>query len=174
MLGLPPEWRAQTLFTQQLPSIVAALRPDVPHVLNSPTVLASEAGATARLFATRGRHALLRRGRIPAAARRRSPCVGGIVWQLPDLLPGAGWGVIDALGASKSAWHGFAQVLRLIAAHITDEGLDGLDVHLINETAASTDARLELACLRDGATKSGQCVEGRHTHGTQHGTYPGS
>ncbi len=32
MLGLPPEMRAQTLFTQQLPSIVAALRPDVPYV----------------------------------------------------------------------------------------------------------------------------------------------
>ena len=33
MLGLPPERRAQTSFKQQLPSIVAALRPDVPYVI---------------------------------------------------------------------------------------------------------------------------------------------
>jgi beta-mannosidase len=85
--------------------------------------------------------------------RHGSSCAGGIVWQLQDLRPGAGWGVIDALGAPKSAWHGLAQVLRPVATLITDEGLDGLDVHLINETAVPIDARLELACLRDGATK---------------------
>lgn len=85
--------------------------------------------------------------------RHGSSCAGGIVWQLQDLRPGAGWGVIDALGAPKSAWHGLAQVLRPVATLITDEGLDGLDVHLINETATPIDARLELACLRDGATK---------------------
>jgi beta-mannosidase len=62
-------------------------------------------------------------------------------------------GVIDALGAPKSDWHGLAQVLRPVATLITDEGLDSLDLHLVNETAVAIDARLELACLHEGATK---------------------
>jgi len=62
-------------------------------------------------------------------------------------------GVIDALGTPKSAWHGLALVLLPITALITDEDLDGLAVHLINETAARIAARLKLARLRDGAMK---------------------
>jgi beta-mannosidase len=89
----------------------------------------------------------------PEWRRHNSSCAGGIVWQLQELRPGAGWGVIDALGAPKSAWHGLAQVLRPVATLITNEGLDGLDVHLVNETAVAIAARLELARLHEGATK---------------------
>jgi beta-mannosidase len=78
---------------------------------------------------------------------------GGIVWQLQKLRPVAGWGVIDALGAPKSAWNGLAQVLRPTPASITNEDLGGLNAHSINETVAPNDARPELACLGDSATK---------------------
>ena len=73
---------------------------------------------------------------IVAAMRPDVPDVmSGIVWQLQNLRPGIGSGVIDALGTPKSAWHGLALVLRPIAALISCEGLHGLVVHLINETA---------------------------------------
>ncbi|MDR5805868.1 glycoside hydrolase family 2 protein [Caballeronia sp. LZ001] len=85
--------------------------------------------------------------------REGSTCAGGIVWNLLDLRPGAGWGVIDARHKPKSALHGLARVLQPIQALITDEGLDGLDVHLVNETAREIRARVELSCLRDGAVK---------------------
>jgi hypothetical protein len=55
---------------------------------------------------------------------------------------GANPAVFDALGTPKSAWHGLAQVLPPTPALIINEGLDGLAVHLINETAASIAARL--------------------------------
>lgn len=84
--------------------------------------------------------------------RKGSSCAGGIVWQLQDLRAGAGWGVIDALGAPKSALYGLAQVFQPVTALITDEGLDGLDIHLINESPEPVDAVLELNTLRDGAT----------------------
>jgi beta-mannosidase len=253
MLGLPYALRAQKLFTELLPSIVMARRPDVPYVVNSPSAppgdasawpfaagagithyygvgayqrpledarranvrFASECLAFANVpddvalnavpLATRPHQPRWKAAvpRDPGASwdfddvreyyvrtlyqvdparlryedperyldlsravvaevmgdvfsewrRQGSSCAGGIVWQLQDLRPGAGWGVIDALGAPKSAWHGLARVFRPVVALMTDEGLDGLDIHLINETASSVEAQLELVCLRDGATK---------------------
>nr|WP_227875391.1 glycoside hydrolase family 2 protein [Paraburkholderia dokdonensis] len=83
--------------------------------------------------------------------RAGSSCGGGLVWQLQDLRAGAGWGTIDALGRPKSAWHGLAQVLQPVQAVITDEGLNGLDIHLVNDGAHALALQLELVCLRDGA-----------------------
>ncbi len=85
--------------------------------------------------------------------RAGSRCGGALVWQFQDLRPGAGWGVIDSLQRPKSAWHALAQALQPVQIAITDEGLNGLDLHLVNETAQPLDATLELLCLRDGAVK---------------------
>ncbi|MBC8724390.1 glycoside hydrolase family 2 protein [Paraburkholderia sp. 31.1] len=85
--------------------------------------------------------------------RAGSSCGGGLVWQLQDLRAGAGWGVIDATGRPKSALHGFAQTLQPLQITLTDEGLNGLDIHLINERAQTFCGELELVCLRDGSVK---------------------
>ncbi|HEX2885217.1 glycoside hydrolase family 2 protein [Vineibacter terrae] len=83
--------------------------------------------------------------------RGRSCCAGGLVWMLQDLWPGAGWGVIDALGAPKAAWHALRRAFRPVQVNLTDEGVNGLAVHVLNETAAAVSATLSIACLRDGA-----------------------
>ncbi|WP_043287402.1 glycosyl hydrolase 2 galactose-binding domain-containing protein [Paraburkholderia oxyphila] len=88
--------------------------------------------------------------------RAGSSCGGGLVWQLQDLRAGAGWGTIDACGRPKSAWHGLAQVLQPVQAVITDEGLNGLDIHLVNDGALALALQLELVCLRDGAVTVAQ------------------
>jgi hypothetical protein len=42
-------------------------------------------------------------------------------------------------------------VLQPVPIVITDEGLNGPDLHLINETTETLSLRMDLVCLRDGA-----------------------
>lgn len=83
--------------------------------------------------------------------RADSSCRGALVWMLKDFVPGAGWGVIDASGLPKPAWHALRRAFRPVQVALTDEGLNGLGIHLINETAATVRAMLSLRCLKDGA-----------------------
>ncbi|KWF58518.1 glycoside hydrolase family 2 protein [Burkholderia pseudomultivorans] len=84
--------------------------------------------------------------------RTGSRCAGALVWQLQDVMPGAGWGVIDATHRPKSAWHALRQVLQPVQILLVDEGLNGLDLHVINERPAPLSAAVELVALRDGRT----------------------
>ncbi|WP_448208310.1 glycoside hydrolase family 2 protein [Azospirillum sp. sgz302134] len=84
--------------------------------------------------------------------RAGSTCWGGLVFMYQDLLPGAGWGVVDADGVPKAAWHALRRAFRPVQVLLTDEGVNGLAVHLINETPRAIEATLTLHCLRDGET----------------------
>ena len=66
--------------------------------------------------------------------RAGSTCAGGLVVALRDLVPGAGWGVIDALGRPKAPWFSLRRVLAPVAVLISDEGLNGLHIHVVNDT----------------------------------------
>lgn len=90
--------------------------------------------------------------------RTGSTCQGGLVWQLQDLLPGPGWGIVDARARPKSAWHALRQIWQPLQVILTDEGLNGLHIHLINETAAPRPVRLTLRCLRDGEFAAAQAT----------------
>jgi beta-mannosidase len=81
--------------------------------------------------------------------REGSGCGGGLVWQLQDLLPGAGWGVIDSLGRPKPVWHALRRAFRPRQVILSDEGLNGLHVHVLNESAQPMHAVLRLVCLKD-------------------------
>lgn len=85
--------------------------------------------------------------------RSGSPTMGGLVWFLRDLAPGAGWGVVDCLGRPKSAWYALKRAFRPVQVVLTDEGLNGLAVHVRNETAQPLSATLRLAFTdADGRT----------------------
>jgi beta-mannosidase len=79
-----------------------------------------------------------------------SSCQGGLIWQLQDIMPGAGWGVIDSLGRPKPVWYALRRVFQPRQLIITDEGLNGLAFHVINETPRPMQAVLRMACLRTG------------------------
>ncbi|MGI4816202.1 MAG: glycosyl hydrolase 2 galactose-binding domain-containing protein [Janthinobacterium lividum] len=89
--------------------------------------------------------------------RPQSPCAGALVWQLQDLRPGAGWGLIDAHGRPKSAWHALRQVSASRQILLVDESVNGLDVHVLNETSTPLRALVEVVALRDGRTAIARC-----------------
>ncbi|MBV5263034.1 glycosyl hydrolase 2 galactose-binding domain-containing protein [Pinisolibacter aquiterrae] len=76
---------------------------------------------------------------------------GALVLLHRDPWFGAGWGLVDALGVPKSSFHALARASRPVAVILSDEGVNGLDVHLSNETAAPVSGRLDLVALADGA-----------------------
>ncbi len=82
--------------------------------------------------------------------RRGSGCNGALVWTLQDLLPGAGWGVIDSTGEPKPIWYAMRRAFRPVQVLLSDEGTNGLDVHVINETGDDLPLDLEVVCLRHG------------------------
>ncbi|PST18179.1 beta-mannosidase [Rhizobium sp. JAB6] len=82
--------------------------------------------------------------------RQGSGCNGALVWTLQDLLPGAGWGVINSTSEPKPVWYGLRRAFRPVQVLLMDEGTNGLDVHVINESDAALDLTVEVSCLRDG------------------------
>ena len=90
--------------------------------------------------------------------RARSTCRGGLVWFLRDLRPGAGWGLIDVRGIPKPCWYLVRRALAPIGLALTDEGSNGLAIHVANDRAEPLAGRLELTLwrgdvrLRDAAT----------------------
>jgi len=79
-----------------------------------------------------------------------SRCSGALVWQLQDVVPGAGWGMIDAYRRPKSPWYAMQHVLQPQQILLTDEGLNGLDIHLLNDSPQALDVQVEIVALRDG------------------------
>lgn len=65
--------------------------------------------------------------------RPTSPCAGALVLQYRDLVPGAGWGVIDSLGYPKAPWYVLRRVMAPVTVLLTDEGLNGIRAHLVND-----------------------------------------
>ena len=81
--------------------------------------------------------------------RSGAGCRGALVWFLRDLWAGAGWGLLDEEGAPKAAFHGCRRTLAPVAAFITDEGTNGLDLHIVNDPAGALVAQVEVVLYRD-------------------------
>lgn len=84
--------------------------------------------------------------------RPGSSCHGALVFTLQDVMSGPGWGIITAEGKPKPAWHALKRSFRPQQILLSDEGTNGLDIHLLNERPESLQAIVELTCLRDGRT----------------------
>jgi beta-mannosidase len=90
--------------------------------------------------------------------RADSPCGGGLVLWLHDLLPGAGWGVIDHRGIPKAAYHHLKRVLAPIAVWTVDEQLGGVVAHVANDGPDPLTASLRVALYREREHPVGEAV----------------
>jgi beta-mannosidase len=81
--------------------------------------------------------------------RAGSPTAGGLVLWWRDVLPGAGWGLVDRGGTPKAAYHHLRRALAPRAVWTTDEGLGGVAVHVANDTPEPLVARLRIGLYRD-------------------------
>ncbi|MFB9953480.1 glycoside hydrolase family 2 protein [Rhizobium puerariae] len=82
--------------------------------------------------------------------RPGSSCNGALVFTFQDVMAGPGWGVVDAGGRPKPAWFALKRAFRPVQVILADEGTNGLDIHVLNETPAEVPVVVEVACLRDG------------------------
>ena len=80
----------------------------------------------------------------------QSPCAGALTWLWADPWSGAGWGCVDVVGRPKSAWYGMRRASRPVAIALTNEGLDGVDLHAWNDTSHAVGGTLHVRLLRDG------------------------
>ena len=87
--------------------------------------------------------------------RARSVTRGALVWFLRDLWPGAGWGVVDASGVPKAAWHYLRRALAPVALHLSDEGGNGLGLHAVNDGAEPLNGQIAVTLWRAGEVRVG-------------------
>lgn len=82
-----------------------------------------------------------------------SVCGGGLIWFYKDFWPGAGWGIIDSTNRPKAAYWYLRRAWAGRTVSITDEGLDGLQLHVINESATTLNAYVEFEIYQHGRIK---------------------
>ena len=74
---------------------------------------------------------------------------GGLVWFFKDLWPAAGWGIIDSHSQPKAAYYFLKRSWRSRQVLITDEGLNGLHIHSLNETGEAWRGSVEVTLWKE-------------------------
>ena len=90
--------------------------------------------------------------------RTGSRCAGAIVLAGGDLWPGAGWGVVDALGIAKAPYHALTRAFAPQTVRLCDLGLNGLTADVFNDGPDALRATLRISVydLRGGELESGE------------------
>jgi beta-mannosidase len=76
-----------------------------------------------------------------------------VLW-LRDVVPGAGWGLLDHEGRAKPSALALAPTLQPTAVWIVDEGLNGLDVHVAHDRWYADELALTVELLREDGSVS--------------------
>jgi beta-mannosidase len=82
--------------------------------------------------------------------RAGSPCGGALVWWLKDLWQGAGFGVLDADGAPKSAYYALKRAFAPLSLGFSDEGMNGPALQIAHDGAEALEVSLSVTLYRAG------------------------
>ena len=75
-------------------------------------------------------------------------CGGGLTWWLNDLVPGAGWGMLDSDGNPKPLYYFLRRCWSGTTVSIDDRGLDGLFARITNESSDTATGQLHVRVLQ--------------------------
>jgi beta-mannosidase len=87
--------------------------------------------------------------------RSESPCAGALILWWRDLVPGAGYGVVDNRGRPKTPWYALARSLAPAAVWLVDERTGGVVAHVANDGPEPLRARLRIRLFSDLETEVG-------------------
>ena len=103
-----------------------------------------------------------------AAPNRPARAPSILSWH--DLCPGAGWGLLDSFTVPKAPWYALRRVLAPVAVLITDEGLAGLRIHVLNDQASSLRGTLRLTLYNAGGAAVEEAESAVRSTGAQSGS----
>jgi len=82
-----------------------------------------------------------------------SRCNGALVWFMKDLWPGAGWGLIDSSGTPKACYYYLKRSWQPISVNLTDESINGLLIHLTNESDSDFEGNISIQLINHRHTE---------------------
>lgn len=82
-----------------------------------------------------------------------STCTGALVWFLRDLWAGAGWGLVAHDGTPKAALYILRRVLQPRTVFMVDEGVNGLDLHVLNERGDELRGKVTVSAFARGEVR---------------------
>jgi len=74
---------------------------------------------------------------------------GGLVWFFKDLCAGVSWGLLDHRGLPKPAWYYLRRAWQSRQIVLTDEGLEGVHAHVVNESDVGLRGFVEFQLLKE-------------------------
>ncbi len=82
--------------------------------------------------------------------RPGSTCHGAVVLQGHDVAYGAGLGLVDSDGRPKATWWVMRRLMQPVVVLLTDEGVNGLGLHVSNDSRVDFTGQVRLDLVTDG------------------------
>ena len=101
----------------------------------------------------------------------RSRCNGGLIWFLNDIVPGAGWGLIDSDGNAKPVYHFLKRSWANVRLNFVDRGMDGVGMEIANDSGETLDGALTLQLLQGSRISIASASANIHVQSGERASY---